>query len=175
MPLSPRQRGFTLVEILIVLLLLGIVTSLAVVNVGPPSLQRMGKLEGSRLASLLEYMQDQSLLEYRYYRLSVTPDEYQVFIFDEAKELWVMDSADKSHRLPEGLKLQLSLKDDSVATLGTLVDGRGESMAVTNVLVAPDGSLSPFSLALYENESKLVVFSLASDGLNISSAEGRKE
>jgi len=135
----------------------------------------MGKLEGSRLASLLEYMQDQSLLEYRYYRLNVTSDEYQVSIFDEAKQQWVTDLGHEAHRLPEGLKLQISLKDNSVANLSALVDIRRESTALNNIVVVPDGTLSPFSLALYENESKLVVFSLASDGLNISSADGHRD
>lgn len=175
MPLSPRQRGFTLIEILIVILLLGIATSVVVVNFTPLSIQRLGRLEGDKLVSVLEYLRDQSLLEHRFYRLSVTPSEYSVFSFDELKGQWVADVNVMSHRLPEGLGLHIDRKRSDAGVVGVLVDAKAANEAVTDILIEPEGALSPFTLAVYGNQSRLVILSLVSDGLNISSVAQHEE
>lgn len=171
-----RQSGFTLIEILLVIFIIGILVGLSFVSFGPASIQRQGGAEGDRLESLLLYLGDQSLLEGGSYSLLFSPTGYQALVLNDEKRQWEPCDYAEIHQLPEGLRLKISLDESALKDVGAVLNqGPWAAGTESRAWIFPDGELSSFSLALYEEASKVVVFSLASDGLNIHSSARRGE
>ncbi|MEQ9736291.1 MAG: prepilin-type N-terminal cleavage/methylation domain-containing protein, partial [Algiphilus sp.] len=63
MLLRPRTLGFTLLELLVVLLIIGVMTSFAVLSIGNRTLSDRLDNEASRLAQLFVLAQDEALFK----------------------------------------------------------------------------------------------------------------
>lgn len=71
---NPRQAGFTLLEIMVVLILIGISTAFVVLNIDRDS-DSLAELEARRFASLIEHARDESILSGRPFAVSVDPTD----------------------------------------------------------------------------------------------------
>ena len=108
-------RGFTLLEIMVVLVLVGIITSFALLSVGGGPRTRLAE-EARRLAALVELHQQEAILngETRGIRFSRTG--YALLTLGEKGE-WQAPSADKAliqYTLPEEIILSLWVEDRAV-------------------------------------------------------------
>ncbi|MEW9899679.1 type II secretion system minor pseudopilin GspH [Chitinivorax sp. PXF-14] len=73
--IRPRQRGFTLIEIIVVVLIIGIVLALAVVNLQPGSSQHVQQ-ESERLALVFEAARDEAIASGTQLGWSVSGHQY---------------------------------------------------------------------------------------------------
>ncbi len=99
-------RGFTLIEILLVLLLIGIIIGVAVVVPKGSGPKQMVESEATRLQVLLEQGRERALLENRELGLAlVGADAYEWMIWSEEDEKWLLldELSYRRHRLPEGV------------------------------------------------------------------------
>ena len=109
-------RGFTLVEILVVLLVIGILTAIAVVSLSAIGQAPRSEQAARRLASLIELASQQAVLTGNRYGLRVSRDGYVFYQrHDGAWERFPPRSVYRARRLPHDLRLRLRL-------LGTRVD-----------------------------------------------------
>jgi general secretion pathway protein H len=147
---AARARGFTLIELAVVLLIVGILASLAA-----PSLSALGEAridgEARRLGTLTSYLHDEAALRGRVYRLSLDLDaqRYEVrvaradsgeFVSPRSSAGWD-PYADESHALASGTELT------SVETAtGTVTTG------MSHVYFVPEGGREGFAVVL-EGES----------------------
>ncbi len=145
------MRGFTLLEVLVVIFIIGLMFSLAVLSVGDGGREDSIRLEAQRFRALLALAQERAVLEAREFSVSFTDDGYGFLVLEE--NAWQAISDDDLFRqrtLPEGIVLDLTANELPVA----LVPGEDdEEGPLPHLLVLSSGELTPFELKLYARES----------------------
>ena len=145
------MRGFTLLEVLVVIFIIGLMFSLAVLSVGDGGREDSIRLEAQRFRALLALAQERAVLEAREFSVSFTDDGYGFLVLEENE--WQAISDDDLFRqrtLPEGIVFDLTANELPVA----LVPGEDdEEGPVPHLLVLSSGELTPFELKLYARES----------------------
>lgn len=110
------QRGFTLLEILVVLVIIGIVTSMAVLNIGDRKQEVLQK-ESQRIIALIKLARDEAILQGREYGLGFWRGNYQFYELDEENSTWSPVPGDRQLRpreIPESLDLILEMENQEV-------------------------------------------------------------
>ena len=149
-----RARGFTLLEILIVLVIIAVMTTVAVLSIGVLGGDRGLEDEGDRYTDVVAAASQQAELEGRDYGIWIGPGRYQVYAFSVTKQLWEMlpdDRMYEEHDLPSGITLDLEIEGRPVA-LG--LEKPGEPR-LPQVLLFASGDSAPYRLSLTRDDSAL--------------------
>lgn len=151
----PRHiRGFTLIEILIVLLIIGVVIGTAFIvprNSGP---QQQIQTEALRLQMLLDHARERALLENRELGLALTgTDGYQWLSWSEDEQRWLplAEITFRRYQLPEGIVINNLDEKDAKArsrpSFRSITDGDDSEAAPTWILFT-DMQMTPLRLEL---------------------------
>ena len=144
-PMSASPRGFTLLEVMVVMLLIGIMTGFALLSVGGGPRERLTE-EGQRLAALVELHQQEAILRGEVRGIRFTRTGYAILSLNEQGE-WQPPAAATT-------LVQRELPKDIV--LGLWVDDRA-------VLAATDRLPQVLLLASGEATEFVAVFGFADD------------
>lgn len=112
-----HAQGFTLIEILVVVFILGVVASMAVLAIGDPRSREMAHF-AEKLKMTFELAEQEAILRPAEFGVSVTQDQYQFFSFDELGNHWqplTHHALLKQQSIPSYLTLQLTLEGQNVA------------------------------------------------------------
>jgi general secretion pathway protein H len=112
-----RQRGFTLIEILVVVVIVATISGIALMSIGLIGDDRELDTERKRLATLIEVVQDEALMQGREFGLELMTSTYRFVEFDPFSSRWsevVGDDLFRSRRLPEGMEFELYVEDKRV-------------------------------------------------------------
>lgn len=115
--MASRVRGFTLIEILVAVFIVGIVMSIAVLSLNLAGDDREAQREARRLVSLLQVAQDDALLQAREFGLELMIGGYRFVEFDPLTSQWAdvpYDDSLKVWTLPEDYEIELYLEDQRV-------------------------------------------------------------
>jgi general secretion pathway protein H len=169
-----RSKGFTLVEILVVILIIAVVISLTVLTVS--STGRDGQLdeESRRIEGLVGLLHERALLEGRDFGLRIEPTAYEFVVYDTRRNLWLMLDQEREFRhreLPKGVSFQLQL--DSQTVVIKPIDRNLSNGAPPNpqIAIAASGEGTPFRLIL-QREATQARSAIDGDALGKVSREG---
>src|ERR1700681_3635339 len=112
-----RSRGFTLVEILVVVVIMAIVISLAILSVGTTGRDTQLDEESKRIEGLVGLLHERALLEGRDFGLRIEPAAYEFVVYEPRKDRWMTLDQEREFRhreLPKGIRFQLQLDSQAV-------------------------------------------------------------
>lgn len=108
------QRGFTLIEIMVVVIIVATVVSIALLSVGVVGEDNELDKERRRLATLIEMAQDDAMMQGREFGIELMRSSYRFVEFDPLTRQWAEVPYDELYRLrflPEGVEFALYIDD----------------------------------------------------------------
>jgi general secretion pathway protein H len=142
-----RVSGFTLIEILVVVVIIGIVSAGVLLSVSLTGQDRDLDKESQRLLTLVNYAREQAELQTREYGLLFRDDGYEFLTFDVRRNLWrdvFEDDALRDRNLPEGLGIKLSV-DARPVILTKPKDAKDKA---PQVMIFANGDLTTFEVTM---------------------------
>lgn len=140
---SGRQRGFTILELLVVVLIIGIVVSLATLSVGGNE-SRALRDEAQRLSALLELAAQESILNAWELALEVDGEAYRFLIYSAEEEKWLPldEEVFRQRELPPGMALKALVEGQQPE------EGKFGETEASRIFILSSGEMSPFSLTV---------------------------
>lgn len=117
MPKSRYPAGFTLVEILVVIVIVGTVVSIAMLSFGVLGNDRELQTEARRFVSLLELARDDATMQSREFGIELMTGSYRFVEYDSLAGRWVEVPGDDTLRLralPDDEEFELYLEDKRI-------------------------------------------------------------
>jgi general secretion pathway protein H len=146
-PRASLARGFTLIEILVVVVIIAMISVGAILAIGTTGQDRELDRESTRLLDLMKYAREQAELQTREFGLRCAPGSYEFVTFDGRKGIWRRvdeDEALRERTLPEGLSVGLVIEGREVVLRR---DTKIEDLT-PQVMVFSNGDLTSFELSL---------------------------
>lgn len=141
---QPASAGFTLIEILIVVLIIGVISAgmlLSFTLTGrDPELEK----ESDRLLALFTYVREQAELQTREYGVLFQDDGYEFLTYDMRRAAWrgvFEDDALSARKLPDGLGVKLTVEARPVV-LTRPADAKDKT---PQIMIFSNGDLTSFA------------------------------
>ena len=170
------KNGFTLVEVMLVMLLIGLLATTVVMNFSGESREERLEKEAERFQQVFQFVAETAMLKQQEWGLYIKEDRYGFLYYSNEDNKWA--AADepagvREHKLPEGVVLSLELEglpgEDSnlLSQLDWQLD-EDEQEADSKIPVLPQvfilssGEISPFQLLLTEKTDLTPLYSAVS-------------
>lgn len=168
-----QHRGFTLIEVMVVIIIIGIITASVILSIGNLSDNRDLLREGKRISILLQTAMDEAVLQGREYGLEVVESGYRFVEFNAFTQQWSEIPGDdlyRYRRLPQEYRLELNLEDrllllaEEPAALGQEEkddngDDEDEEIAFysPHIIVFSSGEITPFEMHIVRDYDQQAV------------------
>lgn len=149
-PVRHRASGFTLLEVLVVVVIIGIIASMAAVSTRVLGGDHEMDQEVKRLAAVLGQAREEAMLQGRDLGLRLDARGYDFLLYDGRNERWDLAAGDpllRERTLPEGLEAGLWLESRPVQ-LPTRAAPSERTPASPQVVVLASGDVVPFLVRL---------------------------
>lgn len=160
--------GFTLLELLVVMVIMGIVLSFGMLAVGDGGRAAQIEQAAQRLQALIELGSDEAILQSRELGLYVTLDEYQFFSYEAEGWQSYEDDLFRARKLPEAVEFELFMEDLEVSLESA------EEKPKPQIILSSSGERSPFELFVIPEEED-PRYKLSSQGVGDVILEGPLE
>lgn len=156
------SSGFTMIEILVVLVVVGLLASLAIVNLGGGQQLRELENEVREVYLLMQTANEQAILNNEELGLVLEDDGYQFVVYDVETAKWEV----KEERLfskrsyPEWLTVTLLLDDEESET------GSEEGELSPDLMFLSSGETDQFEMEFTIGTDTAHLHTISSDGLN---------
>ncbi len=160
MPLNFKLKttGFTLVEVLIVMLIVSVMMGVVVLSV-PTSMETTNqKTEAERIRAILQMASDEAIVSG--YEIGFNPfkKQYNFYQFDDDALKWMPldEEPFEEHTLPIGLSLHLQVEGSKMKM--------GDSSTAPPVLILSSGEVTPFQLYVKVDNDEFPSLVVSTDG-----------
>ena len=149
-----RYSGFTLLEILIVIVIIGVMVSMATLSIGLLGADRQSEEEARRVWAVIGQAREEAELQALDLAIFVGATDYEFLRFDTRRNQWLPVVDDKLYAqrtLPEGLRFRLWMEGREIVLKPGLPDRskKGESEKwPPQLTVLSSGDVVPFELQI---------------------------
>lgn len=164
-----RQTGFTMIEIMVVMVVVGLLASLAIVNLGGGSQQREMTSKIRELYVLMQTASEQAILNNEEFGLVIDEQGYRFVVFDELEQQWKSQSERlfQGRGFPESMSVTLFSEGDIPRLArGDEEEEDEENQLRPDIVFYSSGETTPFELEFLATPSSDRVYRLVADGLN---------
>ncbi|MBN1237158.1 MAG: type II secretion system minor pseudopilin GspH [Gammaproteobacteria bacterium] len=144
-------RGFSLLELMVVVVIIGLFAGAAVLSMGLLGSDRDVEREAFRLRSLLTLLREEALMQSRDFGILFTDTGYRFYAYDYQMPGWVVPAGENlfvEHDLDEALNVELRVEDrDLVLDPGFEADEgdeESEDGPEPQIMVLSSGEITPF-------------------------------
>lgn len=159
-----HNRGFTLIEIMVVVIIVGIITATVILSIGNLGDSREMLREGRRVSMLLQTASDEAVLQGRDYGMEIVEAGYRFVEFNPYTRQWAdipQDDMYRYRRLPEDHSFELYVEDRPLLltaeptnlsktdkTRDKDKDDEEAAFYSPHILVFSSGEITPFELRI---------------------------
>ncbi|MDH4108837.1 MAG: type II secretion system minor pseudopilin GspH [Gammaproteobacteria bacterium] len=166
-PSPLRHRGFTLIEILVVVVIIAVLSSLVLLSVGVVHDDRDVDTEVRRMASLIELAADEAVLQGRDFGVEFLLAGYRFVELDPLLGRWnevVGDDLLRPRRLPEDMEFDVLIEGRRIRlareAAAATKDGKEQGSGLAknyapHALILSSGDLTPLELTLVRRTDDL--------------------
>jgi len=157
MPVSPvrQSAGFTLIELMVVIVLIGIIFTFAALSLGGDDVAELMERETRRLVTVLNVASDEAIIRGEELGIRFTNDSYEFLVLGVAGwQTPADDSLLNAHTLPAGIELSLDVEGELPQLLAGAPDEADESEdadssgKVPQAYILSSGEMTPFTVTL---------------------------
>ena len=136
------QRGFTLIELIVVIMIIGLLITMASISVST-STDKGLETEAKRFASLVKLASDESVMNVRPIAVQVAKQTYQ---FSIAGEVESEDPIFRPREISDHIQMNVVIEDEKV-DFESMEEG-----SFANIYILPSGEMTPFSVVFYQDD-----------------------
>jgi general secretion pathway protein H len=173
-------RGFTLLEMLVVVAIIGVFVGVVVLSTDLVSYERRLEQEARRLDTVVSFATDEALLQSQDFGIYICEDSYHFFVFSYEVEDWIPYAIRpfEPRRLDDDMVLNLWLEDRQVILeteaeafpprlTEELTEEDLDEFPDPQIVILSSGEVTPFQLEFLRRSEPLnagVVLNMAFDG-----------
>lgn len=177
------EAGFTLLEIMVVVVIIGVIVSAATLAFGVLGRDRQVEDETRRYWAVLQQAREEAELQSLDVAVFVSAHGYEYLRFDRRRNEWTPIADDKLYaqrELPEGLRFRLWLDAREIVLKPAppdRSDARENQKWPPQVMVLSNGDLMPFELHIERDQAPALwrVMAKPDNDLRIERREGERE
>ena len=175
---SNRGSGFTLIEVLVVVVAIGIISAIVVLGLGNLGDDRELQTEARRITSLIELASDEATFQGRNFGLELLQKKYRFVEHDPLTGVWsevLWDDLMRQHQLAQDTEFELFLENKRVlldidtADLAPNDDTDDDDLTqeyLPHILILSSGDITPFNLEIIRNTDRTrVALSVSANGI----------
>jgi general secretion pathway protein H len=143
-----HSPGFTLIELMVVVFIIGLITSAAIITFGGDRRDTELDKEAERINALLAYAREQAELQTRDYGIRIDDHAYSFVVFDVLQNQWrtnAEDDALREREFPEGLVPSVVLEGRPIVLN---VKKKAIEDFKPQIMIFANGDLSSFEITL---------------------------
>jgi general secretion pathway protein H len=159
-----RDRGFTLIEMLVVVVIVAILASTIVLGFVGSDREQNLRTEAERLAMLIEMARSEAVQRNEEWGVSIGVSGYEFLVFDALNHRWV-EQKDGPFRARKTADMTLSVKVDQLT-----MPGEKAMEKSPNIIMFSSGEQTPFEIEITP-QWKSDPWRVDSDGLSRTNAQ----
>jgi general secretion pathway protein H len=162
-PASRRARGFTLLELMIVVFVIGLVTAGVVISFSGEGRDEQLEREAERLATLFDYVREQGELQTRDYGFRISNRGYSFVVFDVLANQWrpaEEDDALRERPFPAGIAAEVVVEGRRI-----VLETRKKDVEdyMPQAMIFANGDMSSFEVVLRRDQDEKATARIYSD------------
>ena len=145
--------GFTLIEMLVVVVIIGLFVGAALLSVTLVDNERHLDREAQRLRGLLELVREEALMQSREFALYFSEVGYRPYVYDHAQMMWVAPAQDRllaPREFDDSIRVELIVEGRTLVLEPDFIapEQQGETPQ-PQVMLLSSGEITPFELGFY--------------------------
>lgn len=138
--LQNQSNGFTLIEIMVVMIIISVILSFATLSIGDGGLAQKLEQEAQRLSALLKLAKTEAIMQAKEMGVSFDKQGYRFYVLQAQKwqPFTIQDDIFRPRTLPKGILTEIHLEGEPIIL--------NEAKNTPQLLLLSSGEFSPFQI-----------------------------